>query len=535
MAKAVIGALRVALGIDTAQFMTGLKQSQTRLAAFGKAASVALAAVATAAAGAAVALGAAVKRSADHADELGKMAQKVGVSVEALSRLEYAGRLADVSLEQLGTGLRKLSQNMLDLAAGRGQTAKTAFDALGIAVKDANGQLRASDVVLAEVADKFARMEDGSTKTALAVSLFGRSGAELIPLLNEGKAGLAEMAAEADRLGVTISTKTAKSAEAFNDNLTRLSAAGEGLANKIMEAVIPSLADLSNTVASPEFQSSMTSLSQGLGAIASAIASIVKFGPQLAAVIQIIASGGTNTTALRNLMTPPGAVNDATGGTEPVEITVPYSAPETPPFVPIITGAKAAKKELIELTDTGDKFRDSAQLMSQAIGDGLGGAFSRLADAVLSGNDALSATVDVLMDLGKQLVSSAITGFFGNLFGGGFNPAFGLGSGAVGRGVYGGSGGFFPGFPGLAGGTDNWRGGMTWVGENGPELLNLPRGSQVIPNHELGRMGESRIRVDLGPGLVAQILQQAEQQSVQIVKSQAPLAVARFQQDRKGG
>ncbi len=33
-------------------------------------------------------------------------------------------------------------------------------------------------------------------------------------------------------------------------------------------------------------------------------------------------------------------------------------------------------------------------------------------------------------------------------------------------------------------GTDNWRGGLTWVGERGPELLNLPRGSQIIPNHK---------------------------------------------------
>lgn len=34
-----------------------------------------------------------------------------------------------------------------------------------------------------------------------------------------------------------------------------------------------------------------------------------------------------------------------------------------------------------------------------------------------------------------------------------------------------------------AGGTDDWRGGLTWVGEKGPELLNLPGGSQIIPNN----------------------------------------------------
>jgi len=40
-------------------------------------------------------------------------------------------------------------------------------------------------------------------------------------------------------------------------------------------------------------------------------------------------------------------------------------------------------------------------------------------------------------------------------------------------------------------GTDNWRGGMSWVGEKGPELVNLPRGAQVIPNNKIGQMGGS--------------------------------------------
>lgn len=42
--------------------------------------------------------------------------------------------------------------------------------------------------------------------------------------------------------------------------------------------------------------------------------------------------------------------------------------------------------------------------------------------------------------------------------------------------------------PGNALGTDNWRGGLSWVGERGPELVNLPRGAQVIPNNKLGAM-----------------------------------------------
>jgi hypothetical protein len=242
---ALIGALRVVLGLDSAHFETGLKKAQVGLAGFGKVAGVGLAAVATAAAAASVALGVATKKAIDHADALGKVAQKIGVSVEALSRLEYAAKLSDVSLDGLSTGLRKLSQNMAVIAQGGKGPAAVAFEALGIAATDATGRLRASDEVLADVADKFARMEDGSTKTALALGIFGKSGTDLIPLLNEGKAGLKGYADEADRLGITIKTNTARNAEIFNDNLTRVAAAAQGVVNVVTEAALPTLAYLS--------------------------------------------------------------------------------------------------------------------------------------------------------------------------------------------------------------------------------------------------------------------------------------------------
>lgn len=164
-----------------------------------------------------------IKGSINAADELNKMAQKVGVSVESLSALQYAGKLSDVSLESLGTALKKLSVNMLDAAAGSGD-AKDAFKALGINVKDGAGNLKSSDVVLAELADKFRGMEDGAGKTALAVKILGRAGSDLIPMLNGGSRGLAEMKDEAQKLGVIVGGDLAKKSEQFNDNLTRLNA-----------------------------------------------------------------------------------------------------------------------------------------------------------------------------------------------------------------------------------------------------------------------------------------------------------------------
>ena len=149
--SAQIGALKVSLGIDSAQFTSGLASAQKGLGSFGKAAAVGLSAVAVAATAAATAMAFAVKGAIDHADALSKASQKAGIAVEALSRLEYAAKLSDVSLESLTGGLQKLSKSMLDVAAGKGPD--TAFAALGIAVRDAAGNLRDNDACLLYTSD----------------------------------------------------------------------------------------------------------------------------------------------------------------------------------------------------------------------------------------------------------------------------------------------------------------------------------------------------------------------------------------------
>lgn len=548
---AKIGAMNVSLGLNSAQFTSGLQKAGKSLNKFGVQLTLGLETIAYGIGRVIGAVPQAIKGAIDHADALSKSAQKAGVTTEALSRLAYAADFSDVSLEGLTGGLQKLSKAMADAVISKSSTSALAFKALGIQVTDANGKLRQSDVVFREIADKFARLENGATKTSLAMMIFGKSGAALIPLLNGGSAELQRMADEADRLGITLSTKTGKDAERFNDTLTLVGKVLEGVTNKVMSAALPALQSFAQTLASPEFaraaQTLATNIINGLAKIIDAIVSVINYfdelerrGKQAAAIGELrkTLSGERPKGASGRRVHGASSVYEGMLGSDGKIRLLPTpdeSGGGGDDDTPIIPGIGATKKALIELTDTGDQFTDSARRMTQAVGDGLGGAFSRLADAVLSGNDALSATVDVLFDLGKQLVTGGIQNFFSGLFGGAFAPGVGgVGLGGIGRGVYGGNGGFFPGFPGLAGGTDNWRGGMTWVGENGPELLNLPRGSQVIPTDQL-RGGDSRVRIDLGPGLVAQILKQADANAVQIVQTQAPLSVARFQNDRKGG
>ena len=56
-----------------------------------------------------------------------------------------------------------------------------------------------------------------------------------------------------------------------------------------------------------------------------------------------------------------------------------------------------------------------------------------------------------------------------------------------------------------AAGTDTWRGGLTWVGENGPELINLPKGSQVLTNQESRSVGGDTFNISVNMSQISDI------------------------------
>jgi hypothetical protein len=177
----------------------------------------------------------------DTGDALNKMSQKTGIAVEDLSKLEYAADLAQVSHEALNKGLTNLAVNMVSVATGVGPVAEE-FKKLGISVRNADGTMKSSGAVLSELADKFADMPDGVEKTNLAVDIFGKKlGAEMIPLLNAGAAGLKAMGDEAQSLGLVMGSDLAKKSEEFNDNLERMHKLSGVLGITIANAVIPSL------------------------------------------------------------------------------------------------------------------------------------------------------------------------------------------------------------------------------------------------------------------------------------------------------
>jgi hypothetical protein len=240
------GSIVIDLLMRTGAFETDTKRAEKRLNELKKEAQAVGTAIGAAFAGVGIAAAALVKSSIDAMDQMSKLAQQVGTTVENLSALSYAADMAGVNQEQLGSALVKLTKNMSDAANGSGEAVK-GFDALGISVKRADGSLKGSDEVLGEVAAKFAGFADGAEKTALAVNLFGKSGAQLIPLLNSGAEGIEAMKSEAEQLGLVLDTDTSRAAEEFNDNLSRMAAAVSGVANRAAGELLPALTQVSTT------------------------------------------------------------------------------------------------------------------------------------------------------------------------------------------------------------------------------------------------------------------------------------------------
>lgn len=287
MAGAVIGALRVVLGADTAALEKGLKDAQTGLASFGAAVGTGLAAAATAVVAAGAAISVALGKTINDMDTLSKTSQKLGVPVEQLSALAYAADLSDVSFEALSKGVAKLSKAMVEAAAKPTSDAANAFRALGVSVTDASGKLKSSDVIMADVAEAFSGLNDGAGKTAAAMAIFGKAGADLIPLLNGGRDSLKEMNDEAAQFGAIVSSKAAKQAEAFNDNMTRLGYAIKGVIVQVASQLLPILVDVSNKMVESAKKSEL--LAATVDILSVAMKGLVTTGVLVSATLQVAA------------------------------------------------------------------------------------------------------------------------------------------------------------------------------------------------------------------------------------------------------
>ena len=216
-----------------------------------------------------------VKASIDAIDKTDELAERIGLSAEQFAGLQYAAKFASIEGDALASTLAKFNQTAAKAAQGA-KTQSAAFASIGVSVRDASGNVKSSDVLLKEVADRFAELPDGVQKSALAMELFGKSGAKLVPLLNRGGAGIQELVDQAKDLGLVLSDETYKAAGQFNDSLDVLGSVSEGTAQQVAANLLPALNDVTGLLVDLSTKSTASvDASDILGGALKALATVV--------------------------------------------------------------------------------------------------------------------------------------------------------------------------------------------------------------------------------------------------------------------
>lgn len=301
-----LGGLRRKLaGLSRFGQRLGLDRVGKSLANIGKQATL-MAGVATAAfAAATTGVWAMARGVAEAGDAAFKAGQRTGVHVETLQELAYAAELSDLPIDSLQRGIGRLAD-----MAGKGDKM---FKDLGIQLKDGNGNLRDTGDLLKDMADIFTVLPDGTEKTALATRVFGdRLGRELIPFLNEGRAGLERLGKEARDLGIVLPEEFAAASVSWNDNIARFEKVFEGLKTEIIGPLIPLFDEL--TVKVRDFIAA--NKAEIVEKVSGAIKSVIDFLPDLISGLQ------TAGDILGTMFSAGGKVVDMLGGFETIGIAL---------------------------------------------------------------------------------------------------------------------------------------------------------------------------------------------------------------------
>jgi hypothetical protein len=227
------GKAQVEVGADKSPLTRALRQARTELgqwttniAAIGTAAGAGLAAVGVAAVGV-------TKRFADYGSKIDDASQRTGVGAAALSELGYAAEQSGLGFDQLEGAIKKM-----EIGIGSGKTQK-AIEALGLNFQQI--QAMSPEDQFNALAESISQITDPAEQAAAAVSVFGKSGVDLLPMIKGGSAGLAALRDEAKALGVSLSQEDAAAAAAFGDAWDKVGTAVNGVAVSIGAALAPAL------------------------------------------------------------------------------------------------------------------------------------------------------------------------------------------------------------------------------------------------------------------------------------------------------
>lgn len=198
----------------------------------------------------------AAKNAIELGDNLNKAAIKAGVGGRDISELAYAAKLADVSLDSLSNSLKKMNVFVSEASTGGKEQLET-LRALGLVYKDLKGM--APDRQFELIADRISQMTDPADRARAAVAVFGKAGADLLPLFEQGAVGIAKARVEAEKLGYAFGDDQLKALAETDDAVKRLSASwdafGTILASKVSPYLTKTLDQISSGKAFDTFKS----------------------------------------------------------------------------------------------------------------------------------------------------------------------------------------------------------------------------------------------------------------------------------------
>ena len=222
-----------------------------------------------------------VKKALDATEAISDMANKANANVEALQELRFAATQNGAATRDMDDALTRLTRRMSLFAMDGGGPAANAIKALNLEILDSEGNLRKSDEVFMELTERFGQLKTDADKTAIASQLFGEdAGPRLVPLLNQGTAGLAEFIAKARDMGIVLDEAGVRKAAAVNAQLRAL---GDSMRAGVTQSVIDNIDAVESLATSME-----KSWIPAIGKVTSALTPLIaKLGETLMVVLDV--------------------------------------------------------------------------------------------------------------------------------------------------------------------------------------------------------------------------------------------------------
>ena len=164
----------------------------------------------------------AIDNSLDFADAIGKTADKLGITTDALQEYRFAAEQTGVAQSALDVGIQRFTRRLGEAQEGTGVLSKV-LEGLNIGLKDNEGRWKSTDAVLAEYADAIKNADNSQQQLLLTFKAFDTEGAALVNLFRQGAEGITKFRNQAQSLGIIMSEDLIRNAEQASDDLNILS------------------------------------------------------------------------------------------------------------------------------------------------------------------------------------------------------------------------------------------------------------------------------------------------------------------------